>query len=205
MLHSGRAASDAAVRRSLLDIASELLTTEGPAGLSMRRIASKAGCSTTVLYSAFGGKDGIADALFEEGFRRFAERLQAVPADDDPLRRLVALRDAYRDNALANPHYYRVMFGQLVAGFAPSPAASEQAAGTLLVLCDQVQACMDAGVFVPGDPAVVAEALWAAAHGVVSLELSGHLDPLVAAQRFATVTDAVGAAFLVPSARGGAQ
>lgn len=196
MLDARRAAADSVVRRSLLDIASELLSNEGPAGLSMRRIAAAGGCSTTVLYSTFGSKEGIADALFAEGFRRFAERLAAVPADDDPLRRLVALRDAYRLNALANPHYYRVMFGQLVPGFAPSPAASEQAAGTLQVLCDQVQACMDAGVFAVGDAAAVAEALWAAAHGVVSLELSGHLDPAVAAERFATVTDAVGAAFL---------
>jgi len=28
------------------------------------------GCSTTDLYTAFGSKDGLADALFREGFER---------------------------------------------------------------------------------------------------------------------------------------
>src|SRR3954470_6112423 len=97
-----------AMQRALLDTASRLLVKEGPSALTMRRLAAAAGCSTTVLYTTFGGKDGIAEALYREGFARFAKRLAAVPPDKDPLTRLLALAYAYRDNALANPTYYQL-------------------------------------------------------------------------------------------------
>src|SRR3954470_17145701 len=89
-----------AIRRALLDTASRLLVKEGPAALTMRRLAAAAGCSTTVLYTTFGGKDGIAEALYREAFVRFAKRLAAVPASKDPIGRLLALGQAYRENAL---------------------------------------------------------------------------------------------------------
>jgi AcrR family transcriptional regulator len=73
------------------------------------------GCSTTVLYTMFGGKEGLADALSREGFERLRCRLDRVP-DEDPLARLRALAHAYRANALAERAYYRVMFQR------PSPA-----------------------------------------------------------------------------------
>jgi hypothetical protein len=56
---------------------------------------------------------------------------------------------------------------------------------------------MDAGALVPGDPRVVAEVLWAAVHGSVSLELAGHFpDPATAAERFQTLTGAAIGPFL---------
>jgi AcrR family transcriptional regulator len=42
------------LRRTLLDAASRLLVGEGPQALAMRRVAAAVGCSTTVLYTAFG-------------------------------------------------------------------------------------------------------------------------------------------------------
>lgn len=45
---------------------SRLLTQEGSAALTLRRVATDAGCSTTVLYTMFGGKDGPAEALYRE-------------------------------------------------------------------------------------------------------------------------------------------
>ena len=185
------------MRRALLDTASRLLVKEGPQALTMRRVASAAGCSTTVLYTAFGSKDGIAGALYREGFARFAKLLAAIPASEDPLERLTALGHAYRENALENRSYYGVMFGGAVPGFVPSIEALTEAAGTLQVLVDQVQVCMDAGVFKQGDPQAVAEVLWAATHGAVSLQLAGFFaDEQTALARFDTLMVAAGMAFL---------
>jgi AcrR family transcriptional regulator len=191
-----------AMRRALLDTASRLLVKEGPQALTMRRVAAAAGCSTTVLYTTFGSKNGIADALYREGFARFAKRLAGVPAHDDPVTRLIALGDAYRANALENPTYYGVMFGGAVPGFIPSEEALVEAAATLQALIDQVQVCMDAGVFEPGDPQAVAEVLWAATHGPVSLELSGFFpDEETARVRFETLRNAAGAVFVKGAGR----
>lgn len=191
-----RRVSADAVRRSLLDVASALLAEHGPEALTMRRIATVAGCSTQVLYTSFGGKEGLAEALFREGFRRFAELFAAVPESDDPLQRLIALGQAYRANAVENPHYYRIMFMNAIPGFAPTEQARAEADATRNFLIAQVARCIHAGVFRAEDPRAVAETIWAASHGAVSLELAGFFTPETAAARYESVTAAVGAAFL---------
>src|SRR5688572_7662863 len=98
------------VRAAILDAASRLLVSEGPAALTVRRISGEVGCSTKVIYTIFGGKEGLGEALWREGFGRFERRLLAVPCQDDPLADLHAGLGAYRDYALAEPDYYRVMF-----------------------------------------------------------------------------------------------
>ena len=186
-------AGQEALRKTLLDAAGRLLTEAGPQALTMRRIASEVGCSTTVLYSMFGNKEGIAQALYTEGFERFRRRLEGVPDDGAALDRLGAMGDAYRENALAEPNYYGLMFGQPIPGFTPSPESIEAARATLSMLTAQVERCMDAGVLRRQDPWAVAEVVWAAAHGAVSLELAGHFcDEASADQCFTTLL--VGAA-----------
>jgi AcrR family transcriptional regulator len=185
-----------ALRRALLDAASRLLVEEGPGALTMRRVAGDVGCSTTVLYTSFGAKEGLTDALYREGFERLRRRLEAV-GGGDPLARLRALAHAYRDNALTERAYYGVMFQQAIPGFHPSPASLAAAGASLQMLASAVRAAMDAGGLRPGDPQAVAEVLWAAVHGAVSLELAGHFpDPGTAADRFQTLASAAVLPFL---------
>ena len=186
-----------ALRWALLDGAGGLLVAEGPGALTMRRVAGVAGCSTTVLYTMFGGKEGLADALYREGFERLRARLEAVPEGGDPLARLRELARAYRENALAERAYYGVMFQRAIPGFEPSAASLAVAGASLDVLARAVGAAMDAGALRSGDPRAVAEVLWAAVHGAVSLELAGHFpDPGVAGDRFQTLTGAAILPFL---------
>lgn len=191
---------DEAIRTSLLDAASRLLAEEGPGALALRRIAADVGCSTTVLYRMFESKAGLIEALYVEAFERFRRRLAAVPERSDPLEHLIDLGRAYRDNALAERNYYRLMFGEPIPGFRPSDAALVQAAETFTILQDAVAGCAAAGLLTGGDPRHVAASLWAAIHGVVSLELAGHL-PADAAEVFEATLLAMGAGlFRTPSA-----
>ncbi len=164
-----------AIRTTLLDAASALLSAEGPQALAMRRIAAEVGCSTTVLYRLFGGKNGLAEALYIEGFERFRQRLAAVPPNPDPRAYLLDLSIAYRENALQERNYYGLMFGHPIPGFTPGDAACEQALASFSVLTDAVRACARAGHLIDADPDQVAAALWATVHGLVSLELAGML------------------------------
>jgi AcrR family transcriptional regulator len=185
------------LRRVLLDAASGLLLEEGPGALTMRRVAGAVGCSTTVLYTMFGGKEGLTDALYREGFERLRRRLETVAGDQGPLERLEALGSAYRASALAERAYYGVMFQQAIPGFEPTPESLVVAGASLEVLTQAVRVAMKAGVLRPGDPRAVAEVLWAAVHGAVSLELAGHFpDPEVATDRFQTLASAAILPFL---------
>lgn len=186
-----------ALRTSLLDVAAALLTAEGPGALTMRRIATEAGCSTTVLYRLFGAKDGIADALYREGFARLHRRLASVPQGDDPSAYLSALGRAYRDNALTEHNFYGVMSGQAIPGYTPGEEALAAAAASLDVLRASAQACVTAGVFrADADAEEIADTLWAAAHGVISLERAGHFPGDLGERRFRTLTAAAVTSFL---------
>ena len=102
---------DAALRLRLLECAGATLSTRGLAALSLRTLAADVGTSPTAVYALFGGKPGLLAALHAEAFARLGARLNAVPLGADPVEDLVALGRAYRDAALADPHFYEVMFG----------------------------------------------------------------------------------------------
>jgi AcrR family transcriptional regulator len=188
------AAGRQAVRRLVLDVASRLLEAEGPDALTMRRIAAEAGCSTSVLYTMFGGKRGVAEGLWREGFDRLRQAMERADGDD-PLARLAAIGQAYRVNALANRAYYAVMFQRPIPGFEPSAEAYAESLRPLHILVDAVAGCIAAGIFRPADPAHVAGVLWAAAHGAVSLELAGHEGAVDAEARFQDLLAAAAAWF----------
>lgn len=190
----GRAEGEAALRASLLDVASGLLVDDGSDALTMRRVADAAGCSTTVLYRLFEGKHGIVRGLYREGFDRLEVRLAAVD-DDDPLLRLRGLALAYREHALAEPAYYTVMFARPVPEFEPSAEDVAHSRSSLQVLVDAVGAAVDVGAVSGADAQHIAEVLWAAAHGAVSLELAGHLADDAAVQVFSDLTAAALARF----------
>lgn len=163
--------------RRILEAASELLSTEGASALSVRRIATAAGCSTMGLYSRFGGKDGVVDELFAEGFERLIGAMRAKPLSGDPLADLRGCAECYRDTALANATHYMVMFGGAVPGFEPSDASHLLAHEAFAGLVAKVRRCTDAGMFQTFTPEAIAEALWGSIHGLVMLEVVG-INPL---------------------------
>lgn len=166
-----------ALRIRLLDTAGSLLTSEGPDALSLRRLAAAAGTSTSAVYALFGGKPGILRALFVEAFTRFGAHMDTVTPSDDPLADILALGRAYRASATADPHFYTVMFGSPVPGFEPAPQDWAQAEATFTPLLDAVRRAVTAGLLIDADPGLIATALWANVHGLVSLELGAAIPP----------------------------
>lgn len=173
--HLGERATHDELRSRLLDVAVNLLGVEGPESLTMRRIASEAGCTTTVIYTMFGNREGLAEALYLEGFERFRRFLEAVPHRRDPLEYLTALGPAYRQACLSEPGYYSLMFERAIPGFEPSERARTLARAALNILDRVIADCISAGRLVPTQPRKIADALWAAAQGAISLERAGHL------------------------------
>ncbi|MFI9816992.1 TetR/AcrR family transcriptional regulator [Saccharothrix variisporea] len=168
---------DDALRVRLLDRAGELLSTEGPGALSLRRLASDVNTSTTAVYSLFGGKPALLDALYEEAFRRFGDRLAALPETDDPVEDIVRIGLTYRDSALADPQFYLVMFSKVVPNFTPSEETNAAAAETFTPLVANVRRAVESGLFVDAPHEHIALAMWGMVHGLVSLELNGNLPP----------------------------
>jgi AcrR family transcriptional regulator len=166
---------DEALRIRLLDEAGRLLSDEGPAALSLRRLAKDVGTSTTAVYSLFGSKSALVRAVFLEAFNRFGARLDAVPRTGDPIADVIRLGIAYRESALAEPHLYAVMFGRVIPEFEPEPRDKAVAVATMNPLVAAVRRIMADGGPPGPAPETVAIGLWAQAHGLVSLELGENM------------------------------
>ncbi|MDC7121254.1 TetR/AcrR family transcriptional regulator [Cellulomonas fimi] len=189
---------DDALRARLLEETSRAISHGGPDAVTVRDVARAAGTSASAVYSLFGGREPLLHAVRAEAEARFAASLDAAPRTGDPAADLLALGIAYRDWALAEPHFYRVMFGTR-ADDDPAAAPVAQAA-TFRVLRDAAHAVLhDAGAPDADARAVrAAEGLWALVHGLVDLELGGLLpgDTDAAATRYASVLRAAGPGIL---------
>jgi AcrR family transcriptional regulator len=167
---------------ALLTAAHRLLAEDGPEALTVRRIAGEAGMSTMNVYSRFGGKDGVIDELYADGYRRLVAEIDAVPTTDDVAADLMQIAHTYRAFAKANPTYYGIMFRSAVPGYTPSPESSAVALSGLSRFVQRVKRGQELGQIVQSDsydPQDIAAWLWATCHGVISLELDGIADEYV--------------------------
>jgi AcrR family transcriptional regulator len=167
---------------ALLAAAHRLLAETGPDSLTVRRIANEAGMSTMNVYSRFGGKDGVIDELYADGYRRLVAAIEGVPTTDDILEDISNVARAYRGFARENPTYYGIMFRRTVHGFEPSQASIDLGLGGLASFVDRVRVGQERGAVISPDgfeTSDIAAWLWATCHGLVSLELDGVGDTYV--------------------------
>jgi AcrR family transcriptional regulator len=100
-------------RALLMDAAWQELAENGPAGLSLRAVARRAGVSHAAPKHHFEDRTGLLTALAVVGFRHLWTRFEAVAATrpQNPIDRVAALGRAYLDFTLAEPLMFDVMFG----------------------------------------------------------------------------------------------
>ncbi|MGC5018548.1 TetR/AcrR family transcriptional regulator [Micromonospora sp. DT47] len=92
------------LRRALLDVAVEAIGESGPAALSLRELARRAGVSHAAPAHHFGDKAGLLTALAVEGYDRLAAALGR--AGDD----LLEVGVAYVRFAVDHRAHFEVMF-----------------------------------------------------------------------------------------------
>jgi len=172
-----RAAQDLhqqSLRQGILDDASNLLMREGASALTMRRIAQTVGCSTTVLYTMFGNKQGLADELYLRGFEILRQTLELVEYPGNSLDYLLALGRAYREFALKNSTYYSLMFLKVIPEYTPSESNRNLGLDSSKFFVQAVQDCIEPGEEPESEAWEIARIIWANLHGNVSLELAGY-------------------------------
>src|SRR6266542_1859848 len=90
------------LKNALIKAGVEILAKDGVSGLSLRKVASKAGVSHTAPYSHFADKQALIAAISTEGFRQLYEKVSAVAEEykTKPSRQLVEVAWAYVQFAL---------------------------------------------------------------------------------------------------------
>jgi AcrR family transcriptional regulator len=183
-------APDPAVRQALIDRAAAILAEEGQAKLTLRRLTRDVGVSTMAVYTHFGSMEQLRIEICDEGFRRLADHLASAGQTKDSAAELRELGRAYVTNARENPNLYRAMFLEPLPD--PLPERAKDWGATFQVLVAAVQRGLehpdatatvdadgdgDTAAAGDADAASLATLLWAIVHGLVSLELTGQLQP----------------------------
>lgn len=161
----------------ILTAARRLFEHEGPAGVTMRRVAAAAGLSPMAIYRHFENREALLARIGSDSFEAIAGHWSARAQGLDPLTRLIAVHRLYLDYALAHPHLFDLAFST------PRPDARRypedfqaRRSPTLTVVADAVADAIAAGALREDDAWEVTMTLWAHTHGLVALYRGGRFN-----------------------------
>jgi AcrR family transcriptional regulator len=165
------------LKNALIKAGVEILAKECVDGLSLRKVAQKAGVSHSAPYSHFPDKQSLIAAISTEGFNQLYAELDAAISShvNDPKRQLLEGMNAYIRFAMENTDTFKIMFSGVLEIEKEYPAFVEISRKTFQLVVGVVRACQDAGVLRATSPEMLAVAVWGQVHGIVSLALEGQI------------------------------
>lgn len=138
---------DEQTKRALTAAAEELVAEGGPDALSVRAVAEIAGTTTRAVYSLFGSKDGLVDALAQRAFELLRAGLEELPETDDPAADLVEVGVVvFRRFVRNHPSLFRIAFQRVVPGLQAGRELISARQGALTGLEARVQRLENAGL-----------------------------------------------------------
>ncbi len=160
-------------RADVCRVAEMLFARHGVEGVTMRQIAAELGWSPTTAYRYFENREEILVAVRANAFNRFCQVIEeATRSSADPRKSARNVGQAYLKFALENPNAYRMMFDISQAEVTGNAELAEALARARRSMVAYVAALIDEGIL-RGDMQALGQMLWAAAHGLVMLRLSG--------------------------------
>jgi AcrR family transcriptional regulator len=198
-----------ATREEIKSIARQHMAEQGAAAISLRAIAREMGLSAPALYRYYNSRDELITALIVDAYNAIADAVEAAsrkPAPDDYGQRAYVALMTYREWALAHPADYMLILGNPIPGYhAPEGVTTPAAQRTIRVFLDLMQhAWREGRLNVPAEyvdilprflPLISDEqrygttiphpllemvlSVWGQMHGLISLELYHHLQPIV--------------------------
>ncbi|MGA4506610.1 TetR/AcrR family transcriptional regulator [Propionibacteriaceae bacterium G1746] len=157
---------DDQLRQRLLDAATDLVATKGDT-FALRPLAESLDTSTTAIYSLFGSRHALLEAVAENVATSFAAAIRDVH-HDDPLLWIVGLATAYRRWGRASQARFAIMTGTAI-DTEELRAARDKSKEPLAAA---VAAAIEQG-YLEGPILLTATTLFAGVHGFVTLEFAG--------------------------------
>ena len=167
---------DESTRAALLAAAETLIQTHGPNAASVRAVADAVGTTTRAVYSVFGSKDGMLEALAMRLFEMLSEAIDACTSTDDPVADIVTISlDGFRRTALEHPSLYGLVFLRIVPDLRLGPEFSAVASGAFGRLEAHIARLDDDGRLRQLSVGDAAAAVHALTEGLATMELRGML------------------------------
>jgi AcrR family transcriptional regulator len=156
-------------KEQVVQAAAELLNAEGPAALSLNRLAKRLGVQTPSLYNHVDGLSGLQRDLALLNVRRLGERLERAAIGRSGPQALRAIAQAYREHIKESPGVYMASL-RVSGNQGEANPALEAAEGRVL----SVVLAVVVSFGLSNDDALHAvRGLRSVVHGFASLEVAG--------------------------------
>lgn len=116
------ASKRAGTRERIVRAAADLLAEGGREAVSTRAVAAAAGVQAPTIYRQFGDMRGLLDEVVSFGFRAYLGEKTARAQVEDPVEDLRRGWDLHVEFGLANPAFYKLMYGDPGPGEEPAAA-----------------------------------------------------------------------------------
>ena len=166
------------LRTHLLETAVRMISQQGLHKVTMRALSEAVGVSRTAAYRHFKNKSDLLSAVAEEGFAKLTRRFQEINANTymDSFVRFQLIGLQYIEFAVNFPGYYRLMFGDAIVQQEKSSKLLQAAQLAFSELQKSVEICQKERRIKQTDPLLLANTVWAWAHGLSMLLIDGQLD-----------------------------
>jgi AcrR family transcriptional regulator len=165
------------LKNALIKAGVRILAKEGVSGLSLRKVALKAGVSHSAPYSHFADKQALIAAISTEGFRQLYEKVSTAAQrfKDQPTKQLVEVAWVYVQFAMEDPDRFKVMFSDVLEKEKDYPEFVAESQRNFQLVMDIVQMNQASGQLRSGPTELVALSAWGIVHGFVMLLLEGQI------------------------------
>ncbi len=169
------------LKNALIEAGVEILAKEGVSGLSLRKVALKAGVSHSAPYAHFVDKQALIAAISTEGFRQLYERVSGVTQKykSQPAKQLIEVAWAYVQFAMDDPDRFKVMFSAVLEKEKEYPEFVAESQRNFQLVKMIVEANQASGQLRSGPSELVALSAWGIVHGFVMLLLEGQIPHMV--------------------------
>ncbi len=163
---------------ALLAAAERLVQEGGPDAISIRAVATEVGTTTRAVYSIYGSKQGLMDALAVHAFDLLQDGVGRLPATQAPVDDLVEAGLVFRRFAIEHPSLFRIAFGTTRGSPMRARAAVRDASIVALgVLKARIARLADAGLIDNDHIDEVTLHFDAMCEGLAAVELRGTFPP----------------------------
>jgi AcrR family transcriptional regulator len=161
----------------ILSAARRLLDKEGAEAMTMRKVAEAVGITAMAIYRHFPDREGLLNAIADQGFQELAEQLKGMRFAGGMEQRLTKMGEIYLDHALSNPRLFELMFLTPREGARQYPRDFKAGLSpTANLMVDTLKEGMENGTFREGDAREIAFEMGALSHGLIMLYLGGRMN-----------------------------
>ncbi|MBU1566566.1 MAG: TetR/AcrR family transcriptional regulator [Proteobacteria bacterium] len=161
-------------KENILSAACDIYLFEGYKGMSMRKVAERAGISPTAIYRHYENKEALHHQVLREGFRTFDSYLQPALAGQTALDRLNLAAERFFSFATEQNKYYEILFLTMdhTIEHKVKGALVKDATVSQRFMVERVRDCMQDGSLKVDDPEEVATLLLATCNGFFGMYVS---------------------------------